>query len=76
MPAHEIWGYTVRVIVADTYQRLPVGAWGWSGAHGTHFFIDPVNNVCAIYLKNSAYDGGAGAMTANNFEADIAASYN
>ena len=76
MPAHEIWGYTVRVIVAESYQRLPVGAFGWSGAHGTHFFIDPTNNVCAIYLKNSAYDGGSGALTAAHFEMDIAASYN
>lgn len=75
MPAHEIWGYTVRVIVAESYKRLPVGAFGWSGAHGTHFFVDPVNNVCAIYLKNSAYDGGSGAITAAHFEEDIAASY-
>lgn len=76
MPAHEIWGYTVRVITGETYQRLPVGTFGWSGAHGTHFFVDPVNNVCAVYLKNSAYDGGAGALTAAHFEMDVAASYN
>ena len=75
MPAHEIWGYTVRVIVAESYQRLPVGAFGWSGAFGTHFFVDPVNNVCAVYLKNSAYDGGSGALTAANFEFDISQSF-
>lgn len=75
MPAHEIWGYTVRVIVSETYQRLPVGAFGWSGAYGTHFFVDPVNNVCAVYLKNSAYDGGSGALTAANFEYDISQSF-
>ena len=75
MPCREIWGYTVRVIVDPNYKRLPVGAYGWSGAHGTHFFVDPINNVCAVYLKNSAYDGGSGAITSANFEEDIAASY-
>lgn len=74
MPAHEIWGYTVRVIVSEDYKRLPVGAFGWSGAYGTHFFVDPVNDIAAVYMKNSSYDGGAGAVTANNFEFDIASS--
>ncbi len=74
MPAHEIWGYTVRVIVSEDYGRLPVGAFGWSGAYGTHFFVDPVNDIAAVYLKNSSYDGGAGAVTANNFEIDVTSS--
>lgn len=73
MPGHEIWGLGVRVIVGDN--TLPVGAYGWSGAYGTHFWIDPENKIVAIYMKNSYYDGGAGANTACAFEADVMNSF-
>lgn len=66
----ESWGLGVRVIVGDD-NRLPVGSYGWSGAYGTHFWIDQVNKITAIYMKNSLYDGGAGAVTAYNFEKDV-----
>ena len=68
MPYSEIWGLGVRVIVRDAYKTLPVGTFGWSGAYGTHFWIDPVNNVAAVYMKNSLFDGGAGNESARNFE--------
>ncbi|MBQ9735295.1 MAG: beta-lactamase family protein [Clostridia bacterium] len=67
----ERWGLGVRIVAKEAYERLPVGAYGWSGAYGTHFFIDPVNDVVGIYLKNSAYDGGSGALTSANFECDV-----
>ncbi len=41
------------------------------GAYGTHFFVDPENRIIGIYMKNSAYDGGSGALTAANFERDV-----
>ena len=66
-----IWGLGVRVIVSDHYADLPIGAYGWSGACGTHFWVDPKNNIVAIYMKNSIYDGGAGAKTARQFERDV-----
>ncbi len=69
------WGYGVRVIDCDEYRRLPKTAYGWSGAYGTHFWIDPVNEVTAIYMKNCAYDGGAGSQTGAMFEEDVAASF-
>lgn len=75
MPCHEIWGLGVRVIVKEEYPSLFVGSYGWSGAYGTHFWIDPENKVIGIYLKNSRYDGGAGALTACNFEYDVMCSY-
>lgn len=50
---------------------LPVGCYGWSGAFGTHFWVDPENKITALYMKNAHYDGGAGAKTARNFEADV-----
>ncbi len=73
MPGHEIWGLSVRVIVGD--YTLPIGSYGWSGAYGTHFWIDPENKIVAIYMKNSHYDGGAGASTACAFESDVMKSF-
>lgn len=75
MPFHEIWGLGVRVIVREDHPSLFAGTYGWSGAYGTHFWIDPENKVVAIYMKNSRYDGGAGALTACNFEYDVRCSY-
>ncbi|MBQ9132492.1 MAG: beta-lactamase family protein [Clostridia bacterium] len=72
-PGKQRWGLSMRVIVSEEYQRLPVGAFGWSGAHGTHFWIDPVNGITAVYLKNSHFDGGSGATTSRHFEKDVAA---
>ena len=70
MPGSERWGLGVRVIVKvrEDYENLPLGAFGWSGAYGTHFWIDPANNIAAVYMKNSLFDGGAGNESARNFE--------
>ncbi len=68
MPGSERWGLGVRVIVREDYKNLPVGAFGWSGAYGTHFWIDPTNNIAAVYMKNSLFDGGSGNESARNFE--------
>lgn len=68
MPGYERWGLGVRVIVEDEYPYLPKGTFGWSGAYGSHFWIDPVNGVFAVYMKNSKFDGGAGNESARNFE--------
>ena len=65
------WGLSMRVVIDPRYRRLPVGSFGWSGAYGTHFWVDPENEVIGIYMKNSRYDGGAGALTAANFERDV-----
>ena len=34
-------------------------------------WIDPVKSIAAVYMKNSIYDGGSGAVTAANFEKDV-----
>ncbi len=70
-PGSQRWGLGVRVITDESYGALPTGTFGWSGAYGTHFWIDPVRNVIGIYMKNSKYDGGAGAVTSANFEKDV-----
>ena len=51
-----------------TVPYLPKGVFGWSGAYGSHFWIDPVNKIFAVYMRNSKYDGGSGNESAVNFE--------
>ena len=65
----ESWGLGVRVIRGGG--NLPAGAFGWSGAYGTHFWIDPENDIVAVYMKNSRFDGGSGARTSWQFEVDV-----
>lgn len=68
-PGSVRWGYSVRVVTGQN--RLPAGSFGWSGAYGTHFWVDPQNEIIGIYMKNSLVDGGANAVTAANFEKDV-----
>ena len=75
MPGPVQWGLGVRVITGEDYPyRLSVGAFGWSGAYGTHFWIDPANGITAVYLKNTVNDGGSDCLTGKNFERDVMAS--
>lgn len=67
----ELWGLGVRVNRNGFYKRLPEGAFGWSGAYGTHFIVDTENKITAVYLKNSLFDGGSGAITSAHFEEDV-----
>ena len=65
----EAWGLSMRVIARKTEtQLLTEGTFGWSGAYGTHFFIDPKDKIYAVYMKNLLDGGGAGADTAREFE--------
>ena len=65
----EAWGLSMRVIARRTEtQLLTEGTFGWSGAYGTHFFIDPKDKIYAVYMKNLLDGGGAGADTAREFE--------
>ncbi len=69
------WGLGVLVTATDDHPRLPKGAYGWSGAYGTHFWVDPANKLTAVFMKNSFFEGGAGARTENNFQADVNAAF-
>ena len=64
----EAWGLGMRVITGNSYPYLPEGSFGWSGAYGSHFWIDPSNNLFAVFMKNSKVDGGAANESARNFE--------
>ena len=70
-PRQKRWGLAVKVVTDPEYGRLPVGSFGWSGAYGTHFWIDPENQIAAIYMKNSRHDGGGDAVTSAEFETDV-----
>ena len=64
------WGLGVRVV--DKEDVLPVGCYGWSGAYGTHFWVDPENKITAVYLRNSRwYDSRGGGNIAMEFEKDV-----
>lgn len=64
------WGLSMRVALADNGSQapLPQGAYGWSGAYGTHFWCDPTGQLCAVYVSNMTTAGGSGALTARHFE--------
>ena len=69
---YERWGLGVRVITDCRYPHgLGPGCFGWSGAYGTHFWVDPENNITALMMKNSRYDGGAGNASACGLERDV-----
>lgn len=74
-PGYSSWGLSVRVIVGEEKHNLPIGAYGWSGHYGPHFWIDPKNQIVGIYMKNSLYDPGSNPLTGINFEADVYHSY-
>ena len=75
MPGYERWGLGVRVIVDDAYPHLPRETFGWSGAYGSHFWIDPNNKIFAVFLKNSKFDGGAANESARNLEKAVYSSF-
>ena len=68
-PPDEVFGCGVRVTLHD--RILPHGCFGWSGAYGTHFWVDPKNELVAVLMRNSLYDGGAGSSIARRFERDV-----
>jgi len=58
-PRGEGYGLSVRV-VNDAVQRgtlLSSGTFGWSGAYGTHFFVDPKENVVAVLMTQTSTPG-------------------
>jgi len=64
------WGLGVRVV--DREGVLPIGSFGWSGAYGTHFWVDPVNRITALYMRGSRwYDSHGGGNIAEQFEKDV-----
>lgn len=66
----EVWGLGMRIINRE-HEVLSKGSFGWSGAYGTHYWIDPALDMVAVYCSNMTTAGGAGALTAREFERDV-----
>lgn len=73
-PRGEVWGLSMRVITDEENPgpHPAVHSFGWSGAWGTHFWVDPDNNLTAVRMINMLDAGGAGAFTARELEQDVA----
>ncbi len=60
----ENWGLSMRVTVKQTEaQPLPAGCFGWSGAYGTHFWIDPGHNAVAVLMAAGNVGGSASPLS-------------
>lgn len=64
------WGLGVRVVAdpAELHSALNRGAFGWSGAYGTHLWVDPTTGVAAVWMISTTTGGGAGSPHAEDFE--------
>ena len=58
---NDSWGLGVRVKVHGDW--LPEGVFGWSGAYGTHFWVDRRNGIVAILMRNMRWHDTHGAGT-------------
>lgn len=66
------WGLGVRVIPNySQHSVLSAGSFGWSGAYGSHFWVDEENALTAVYMHNSVTYGGAGAPHTFAFESAV-----
>ena len=67
----QAWGLSMRVTKQKTPdQPLPPGCFGWSGAYGTHFWIDPAHELTCV-LMVSGDVGGAGSPVSREVEAAV-----
>ena len=73
MSSTQNWGLSVKVREKTTSsQPLSAGSYGWSGAYGTHFWVDPELGYVAVYMLNLSGCGGSGAPTVSEFESCVA----
>ena len=55
-PAGEGYGLSVRVVSnhAARGTMLSDGTYGWSGAQGTHFFVDPKEQIAGVLMVQTS----------------------
>ena len=65
------WGLGLLIVQNPELAQLSVapGTYWWSGAFGTHMFIDPVGGLSATFVMNRTNIGGAGSPIARRVEA-------
>lgn len=54
---------------------LTPGSYGWSGAYGTHFYIDPCSRLTTVLMVNRSNCGGAGSYISLALEQAVYDSY-
>ncbi|MFD2334567.1 serine hydrolase domain-containing protein [Cohnella sp. GCM10020058] len=72
-PEWQTWGLGMRVITDGESAGTPltIGSYGWSGAWGTHFWIDPGKDLFAVLMTNLANAGGSDAEASREFEVAV-----
>lgn len=67
------WGLGMNIFSAYpvSHRHLSEGTFGWSGAFGTHFYIDPANDVTMVLMLNRADIGGADSYVSFGMEEAI-----
>lgn len=62
-------GYAVRKSVAGTFTPGSAGTFGWGGAAGTYFFVDPVEDLWGLFFTHVfGYQFSSEADLAGRFE--------
>ncbi len=54
--------------VEQTGRYVGEGTFGWSGAYGTHFYVDPQNKMTVVMMTQRTDLGGAGNPIAIGLE--------
>ena len=49
------WGFGLSVVMEETAEALPVGAYGWTGGLGTSWMADPRSGLTAILLTQTMF---------------------
>jgi len=64
------WGLGMCIFqpYALSKRYLAKGTFGWSGAYGTHFYIDPVNGISMTLMVNRADINGASSYVSHATE--------
>ena len=69
------WGLSMCVFDAPKAagSARAAGSYGWSGAYGTHFFVDPLHRLEAVLGVNRSNIGGASSPVSAALEAAVRA---
>lgn len=51
-----------------TGRKLGHNTYGWSGAYGTHMYVDPVNDLCMTFMTGRKDIGGADSVASIELE--------
>lgn len=65
-----VWGLgmIIRMDPKRAGSSLSKGSYGWSGAYGTHLFVDPVKKLSAVLMVNRSNIGGAASHVSKKVE--------